>query len=67
VEVVPRPAGPAAGLDLGEDERLAVESDEIELAEARAVVAGDDLVAEPLEVRRGEILRRPPEEMSLIR
>ena len=46
---------------------VAVERDEVDLAEARAVVAGDDRVAEPLEVRGRELLGRLPEEMSSIR
>ena len=46
----------AAGLDLAEDERLVVGEDEVELAEAGAVVTGDHLVAEALEVLGRELL-----------
>src|SRR4051812_9853949 len=57
VEVVERLAGAGQpGLDLGEHERLAVEGHEVELAEPRAVVAGEDLEAEALEVLGGEVL-----------
>ena len=54
-------AAPAARLDLAEDEHVAVEGDEVDLAEAGAVVAGDDLVAEPLEVLGGEVLAEAAE------
>ena len=57
--VLPRP--PDAGarvLTSTEDQHPPSHSDEIELAEPRAVVAGQDLVAEPLEVLGGE--RSPP-------
>ena len=56
-ERVPRRArARAARLDLAEDERLLVGEDEVELAEAGAVVAGDHLVAEALEVLCRELL-----------
>ena len=55
----------AAGLDLDEP-RVSVERDEVDLAEARAVVAGDDRVAQPFEVRRGEALGSLAEEMTSI-
>ena len=51
LEVLPRFArAGAAGLDLDEDERRAVVDDEVELAEAGPVVAGEHLEAEPFEV-----------------
>ena len=57
VQALPRLArAGAARLDLDEDERLAVEGDEVELAEARPVVAGEDLEAEAFEVLGGELL-----------
>ena len=57
VQALPRLArAGAAGLDLDEHERLAVEDDEVQLAEARSVVAGEDLEAEPCEVLGGQIL-----------
>src|SRR3954453_1329635 len=50
------PGAGQAGLDLGEHERLAVEGHEVELAEPGAVVTGEHLEAEALEVVRGELL-----------
>ena len=59
MQALPRlAASGAAGLDLDEDQGLAVEGDEVELAEARPVVAGEDLEAEALEVLGGESPRR---------
>src|SRR4051794_4837161 len=66
VQVLPGLArvGPP-GLDLDEDERGAVEHDQIELAEARPVVAGEHLEAEALEMLGGDVLaalaRRMPD------
>src|SRR4051794_13062980 len=57
VEVLPGFAGVGAtGLDLGEHEGVAVEAHQVELAEARPVVAGEDLEAEALEVSRRDLL-----------
>src|SRR3954447_4024510 len=50
------PGAGQAGLDLGEHERLAVEGHEVELAEPGAMVTGEHLEAEALEVVRGELL-----------
>jgi hypothetical protein len=44
----------AAGLDLAEDDGVGRAGDEVEFAEAVAPVAGEDLHAVALEVRRGE-------------
>jgi hypothetical protein len=66
VEAVPRSPGPAARLDLDEDEVSVVGGDDVDLAEPRPVVAGDDVVAEALEVLDREALGRLPEEMTLI-
>ena len=46
----------AAGLDLGEDERVAVIRNQVELAEAGPVAESEDLEAEAFEVLGGEIL-----------
>jgi magnesium chelatase family protein len=58
-------AAPAAicptRLDLDENERRAVEHDEVELAEPRAVVARDERESEPLEVREREVLAETAE------
>src|SRR5215207_5279651 len=65
VQVVPRPV-PAepAGLDLGEHQRVAVHGDQVDLAQPRPVVAGDDAPAEPLEVLRGELLTQAAEGLA---
>src|SRR5690349_2622403 len=68
VEVVPRLAtAGAAGLHLAEDERVAVRDDEVELAEARAVVAREDPAAETEEVLRSELLAEPAEALVGVR
>ncbi|HEY4812554.1 MAG TPA: hypothetical protein VIH71_16015 [Solirubrobacteraceae bacterium] len=51
--------GDAARLDLGENECHAIECDQVDLACAGTNVASDDREAEPLEVRRGEVLAQP--------
>src|SRR3954454_7097840 len=66
VELVPRRAGPQAPrLDLAEHQHPPVAQHEIELAEPRAVVAGQHLVAEPLEVLRRERLAAAAEVLAL--
>src|SRR5215216_2885193 len=68
VQAVPRLAvAEPAGLDLGEDQRLAVDRDDVELAEARLVVAGDDPPAEPLEVVGGALLAEAAERLAGVR
>ena len=59
-ERVPRAAAAPARLDLDDDQRALVGGHEVDLAEPRAVVARDDLVAEPLEVLGGELLAERP-------
>ena len=69
VQRLPRAAplgAAAAGLDLHEHERRAVEDHEVELAVARAVVARDERVAEALEVGEGEILAGAAEVLSQV-
>ena len=57
MEALPRLArAGATRLDLDEDQRVAVEDDQVQLSEPRPVVAGEDLEAEPPEVLGGEIL-----------
>src|SRR5215207_5416193 len=57
VQVVPRhAAAEPAGLDLREHDRVAVDRDQVELAETGLVVARDDPPAEPLEVLGGQLL-----------
>jgi len=66
VEPVPR-RGHAPGtprLDLHEDERAVVGHDEVQLAEAGAVVAGDDLEAEPFQMLGRELLSPGSERRS---
>ncbi len=55
----------AAGLDLDEDERAAVEGDDVELAEAGASVALDDLPARGGEAGGDEILGGAADSLSL--
>ena len=56
-ERVPRASGTGpACLDLAEDQRRAVERDDVDLAEARAVVARDDLQPAAHQVLRSEVL-----------
>ena len=55
-----------ARLDLAEDERAAVGEHEVELAEARVVVLGEDGEAEPREVLRGEPLAEPAEVLAVM-
>src|SRR6185436_4930745 len=64
-QAVPRIArAGAAGLDLAEHQHLVVGHHEVELAEAGAVVARDDPVAEALEVLRGELLAEAAERVA---
>ena len=64
-ERVPRRArAGAARLDLAEHERVVVGGDEVELAEAGAVVAREHRVAEALEVLRGEALAEAAERVA---
>lgn len=44
------------GLDLAEDERVAVEGNEVELAPPGAVVALDDLESTPAQMLSGDLL-----------
>src|SRR4051812_44235588 len=65
-----RPRARRAGaprLDLDEDEGVAVQRDEVELAEPGPVAAGDELVAEPPQMGRGELLALQPQCVSQIR
>jgi hypothetical protein len=66
VQVVPRPPGATARLDLDEDERLGVERDEVDLPVARAVVARDDAEPEALQVLRGEVLGSAAEAVARV-
>ena len=62
VEVVPGQLPPrTARLDLAEDERTAIDGDEVELTQPRLEVARDDAPAEALDVRGGELLSQPAE------
>jgi hypothetical protein len=54
----------AARLDLHEYESLAVERDQVDLAIAGAGVALDDREAEPLQVRRGQLLAEASERVA---
>src|SRR5918995_3199146 len=64
VQALPRPppAEPAR-LDLGEHERVAVDRHQVDLAEARVVIAAEDRPAEPREVVGGELLSEPSERL----
>src|SRR4051794_5694021 len=61
-----RPRRAAPGLHLAEDERGAVVGDEVELAEAGAVTASEDLVPAAFEVGGGEGLALLAEEVTEI-
>ena len=54
-----------ARLDLAEHERAAVGEHEVQLAEARVVVLGEDGEPEPREVLRGEPLPEPAEVLAV--
>ena len=58
-----RARGRAARLDLGEHERPPVEDDEVDLAEAGAVIAGDEREPQALEVRERQALAGLAERM----
>jgi electron transfer flavoprotein alpha subunit len=53
-----------AGLDLDEDDRRVVADDEVELPEAGAVVAGEQAVAETLEVLERKVLAEAAEVLA---
>lgn len=59
-------AAPETPLDLDEDQRVAVADDQVELAEARAVIALHELTAQTLEVGEGEILPEAAELMAQV-
>jgi hypothetical protein len=65
VEGEGRAAGPAR-LDLAEDEGVAVAGDQVDLAATGVVVAGDDLVAEALEVPGGGVLAGAAQLVALV-
>jgi hypothetical protein len=68
VQVLAPVGADAARLDLAEHDRVAglVREHEIELAEPRPVVAGEDAVAEALEVLRGELLAAPAQRLRAV-
>jgi len=62
-----RPHGHLAGLDLGEDQRVAVEGDQVDLAVAGAHVAPERREAETMQVGERELLSVPAQLMAGVR
>ena len=69
IERVPDRIGAAGAtrLHLHEHERPVIAYDEVDLAEAGAVVAGDEVVAQALQVLKGALLAAATEDMTGIR
>ena len=53
-----------AGLDLDEDDRAAIDGDQVELADVVAMAAGDDHVAELAQIAGGSILAAAAERLG---